>query len=399
MADKTTGELQSVKIEDLPNSIDIYDDFKMPGELQGEAVHVTGSQLKIYAQESTKSYAAAAELSASYASEYAASSQSAFQGVKDAIDNLPDGATVVINDLTTGGKTAALSAEMGRQLEQSKVPAITVYYTEAMNADDLAVPVALIRINSSSNAELYAAFDKVETYAYVHTIFFTKVSAGVSHVQIAYSYKNAPAKMAIRTYNANSLTWTPWRAIAGTDYAVNKSGDTMTGNLTIARANPDIRLNDSAIGNEVSMVGAGNTLILRNYNTDSSGIRRQVELRNSDRESSIATALKLWDVTADGTVGYDILHTGNKPTGSYQGTSSTERQDIDTKGIGSCIYIHGGTLGAIVGKSGGLGWDTNGGTIHTLTYAAAHFIDGVLTIATNSFYVNSSDVTYTYQVL
>ncbi len=49
MADKTTGELRTVKIGDLTSAPDIYDDFKMPGELQGEAVHITGSQIKYYA--------------------------------------------------------------------------------------------------------------------------------------------------------------------------------------------------------------------------------------------------------------------------------------------------------------------------------------------------------------
>lgn len=46
--------------------------------------------------------------------------EDAKEAVLDALDNLPTGAVVVINDLTTGGKAAALSAEQGKKLEETK---------------------------------------------------------------------------------------------------------------------------------------------------------------------------------------------------------------------------------------------------------------------------------------
>lgn len=54
MADKTIGELPAVKVGDLPLAPDIYDDFLMPGEYQGDAVHITGAQFKGYAKAAVK---------------------------------------------------------------------------------------------------------------------------------------------------------------------------------------------------------------------------------------------------------------------------------------------------------------------------------------------------------
>lgn len=54
MADKTTGELPAVPVSALPLAPDIYDVFLMPGEFQGDAVHITGAQIKGYAKAAVK---------------------------------------------------------------------------------------------------------------------------------------------------------------------------------------------------------------------------------------------------------------------------------------------------------------------------------------------------------
>lgn len=46
----------------------------------------------------------------------ASAAQSALSGVQTAIRNIPAGSTPIVNDLTTGGATMALSAEMGKKL-------------------------------------------------------------------------------------------------------------------------------------------------------------------------------------------------------------------------------------------------------------------------------------------
>lgn len=122
MADKTTGELRSVNIGDLPGSADIYDDFKMPGELQGEAVHVTGAQFKQYAVQAVKPIAEGIDEKVVVATNAGAAAQSALAGVREALSNLPEGSTLIVNDLTTGGTSAALSAEMGKVLGRRPNP-------------------------------------------------------------------------------------------------------------------------------------------------------------------------------------------------------------------------------------------------------------------------------------
>lgn len=48
MADRTTGELPAVPVSALPLASDIYDEFMIPGEFQGDSKHITGAQLKDY---------------------------------------------------------------------------------------------------------------------------------------------------------------------------------------------------------------------------------------------------------------------------------------------------------------------------------------------------------------
>lgn len=54
------------------------------------------------------------------AQDAAQQAESAKDAVQEAIDNIPPGAVLVINDLTTGGTAAALSAEQGKKLDETK---------------------------------------------------------------------------------------------------------------------------------------------------------------------------------------------------------------------------------------------------------------------------------------
>lgn len=57
------------------------------------------------------------------AEQAAEAAESALEGVREAIENIPEGtATPIVNDLTTGGESMALSAEMGKVLGQRPNP-------------------------------------------------------------------------------------------------------------------------------------------------------------------------------------------------------------------------------------------------------------------------------------
>lgn len=92
------------------------------------------------------------------------------------------------------------------------------------------------------------------------------------------------------------------------------------------------------------------------------------------------------------------INKSDKPAGTYAGTGDAAAQVIDTKGTGRGIFIYGGRLAAIVAPNGAVCWTTANGTVTTLPHTEVAFANGVLTIATTSFYVNSSGVNYAYQV-
>jgi hypothetical protein len=105
-------------------------------------------------------------------------------------------------------------------------------------------------------------------------------------------------------------------------------------------------------------------------------------------------------VYSDGSTVNKLLHTGNKPTGSYTGNGSATARTISTGGIGSVIYVQCSNMGyqAIVGATGGIQFDSDG-NVTGLKITEAKFANGVLTIATTAHSLNSNGKAITYQVL
>lgn len=92
----------------------------------------------------------------------------------------------------------------------------------------------------------------------------------------------------------------------------------------------------------------------------------------------------------------DILHTGNKPTGTYTGNGDATIRTINTGGIGNAVVVWGNG-GMFVATPSGIIGGTNGS--NTGNYGAGHFTNGVLTIGSDSVILNKSGAVYTYQVL
>lgn len=92
----------------------------------------------------------------------------------------------------------------------------------------------------------------------------------------------------------------------------------------------------------------------------------------------------------------NILHTGNKPTGTYTGNGSATTRTISTNGLGNCVLIfRGASCFAILSQAGYIAF--NGTSVVCGT--DAYFSTGKIYISSTSELFNTSGISYEYQVL
>lgn len=173
--------------------------------------------------------------------------------------------------------------------------------------------------------------------------------------------------------------------------AVNKAGDTMTGNLNINKASiPVVSLKAANGGETILAKNASITVEGGTYIDDvmPDGVKASLLIR---AYNDLGETLQL----SKGGVSYNILHTGNKPSGSYTGNGDATLRDITTGGIGNCCVIYGGTdeVAYVVPK--GAFFQAEGVAKFT---SDIYFGDGVLHVR-NAYIVNTNGATYNYQVL
>lgn len=96
-----------------------------------------------------------------------------------------------------------------------------------------------------------------------------------------------------------------------------------------------------------------------------------------------------------------LLHTGNKPSGSYTGNGDATERWIETGGIGNALVIFADTtvghVGMIVTPRGAFG--QQGGQNVCLNATPALYSGGALRITTDSPCLNENGITYNYTVL
>lgn len=95
---------------------------------------------------------------------------------------------------------------------------------------------------------------------------------------------------------------------------------------------------------------------------------------------------------------YDLLHTGNKPTGSYTGNGSATERTINVGGIGKVLHISGGGYGVFVDYDGAIAHSWEGGSPITFPSSEIKFRNGVLTMASASSVFNLNGTTFTYDL-
>lgn len=178
--------------------------------------------------------------------------------------------------------------------------------------------------------------------------------------------------------------WEDWQTIATTDYAVNKAGDTMTAPLTISW---------DGVGS-AKYYGASDGASVETYSNDYNK-KRQLILYNNEALSDEANALRLYN--AQRHTLFSILHTGNKPSGSYTGNGDATSRTIDTGGIGCAVLVWSVNAVALITPGGAICQYSN--TLSALPTASVKFDAGVLTIVSTDSKINANGVTYYYQVL
>lgn len=181
-----------------------------------------------------------------------------------------------------------------------------------------------------------------------------------------------------------------WVKLADTNYAVNKAGDTMTGDLYMGGGYSRFTSTANQLQVEVrKIIGSTNN-------------RRLLNLYNENtRDFSQALGISEIDSTGKTANAAYFLHTGNKPSGSYTGNGSAAARTIATGGIGTTIVIYSEENGSsIIARKGVI--NRVNSDITALSGSAATFGaegTGILRLSTDSKTVNQSGVTYYYQVL
>lgn len=95
----------------------------------------------------------------------------------------------------------------------------------------------------------------------------------------------------------------------------------------------------------------------------------------------------------------NLLHTGNKPSGTYQGTGDATQRIINIGGIGDWVFLWDNyTLNnVIVGRNGAITWDYLG-QFSTIPQAEIHFVEGVLVIQSTRPAINQAGAYFYYLV-
>ena len=172
----------------------------------------------------------------------------------------------------------------------------------------------------------------------------------------------------------NSTTWSDWIADATTSDLANYLP--LTGGTVATDGTTPLRLkNNTANVLYLQMLGA-------------SGVLGYFAMNGKDKPSFIS---------ANGAVS-DILHTGNKPTGTYTGNGDATERTIATGGIGNCVVITNGShLMCIVFHKGAI--CRHASSLIALTESEVSFENGILTLSTANDVINANGATFYYQVL
>lgn len=182
------------------------------------------------------------------------------------------------------------------------------------------------------------------------------------------------------------------------DGKVSKLGDTMNGNLTIQNAAPQVELFDpeydgrTRLYKDVSSNADYGTML---SDIDATG---DIDALNIRRSAGLLDKLSLYVENANGTSSrYAIYGAHTKPWGSYTGNGATAVRQVNTTGNGYACIVHSTSGTCIVMARGAI--RIGNGVFSWLPSGQAYFKNGILYIASTDAALNTSGVSYSYEVL
>ena len=330
---------------------------------------------------------------ASSAASSASAAQSAYTGVQNALNNLPEGDTLIINDLTTGGTKAALSAEQGKVLGQRPFHNTNLldnwFFAEPIN--QRGQTEYTITANYQYNIDRWWGYRSGSIVRISENGLIVTASES-GYTSLAQQIDTPLAQLAGKTVAVTLLTD---RGLASKVVNIPVDGNNSTfGTATTDYGSVQFRHSTERGVFLELRVGTGNTVTLIAAKVE---IGSEQTLAHQDASGNWVLndpppdkgmeLLKCIQSTADKNDSYAnkmVFHTGNKPSGSYTGNGDATDRTIETGGIGEVIIIYSGNGVEIVTRR---------------DRAEASFANGTLTIASATNTLSASSVTYYYQVL
>ena len=271
------------------------------------------------------------------------------ESILQAIENIINGTTQVGNAKTLDGHGAEYFVERGEALNTSIL--------------EKAVTLDTGMHNFVLGGSGYTGEDLPSTqYAYGIATVNKRGSNGITVLLWATRY------VLPLIYNQyNGAKWSGWKEVFTTD------GGTVKGTTVVP-----IAVDTSSADNQTFFKFLNKGVLLGYLGFD--GANNPVYLDNTGNTSNVKS----------------LLHTGNKPTGTYTGNGSATSRTVNVGGVGEALLISNSIKGiAIVTSDGAFGVGADGNPVH-IPSAECKFVSGVLTTATTNALVNADSYGYKY---
>ncbi|MBR5584080.1 MAG: hypothetical protein IKW21_06090 [Lachnospiraceae bacterium] len=288
----------------------------------------------------------------------------------------------VLQEITDGTQQVGDSAKLGGKDASEYALAESIGQGKSLSSSILEKALTLDAGSHdfSLSGGSYAGNDlPVSTYAYgMVTVFVRSKSGVVSVILWGTNTSNRQADMPyLNHYNAGA--WTGWIQLANAANYLPLSGGNVDGLVKFLYGGVgEMYLFTHSIGGRLrydNKQGIAD-LILTNEN-----------LRYMRDKNGVTST-------------YELLHTGNKPTGTYTGNGETGERVFQVGGIGSVCHISTYNHTLFVTSRGAIGvQNVNGASPIAFGSNQVVYTNGMIVVYDGNSFYNAEGSTYTYQVL